>query len=613
VLPLAAGEDGGRRAVDLDQEGLRGLPQGEGDVIAGRVVTGERAHVRAGEAVVQPGKADGAHLVERRDGADDEVRRGHLDGAAAARACGQPDSAALAVPVGHHAACSVERDRPDWPQGRADEEARRAEAAGRRQGTGRLEQGALAHATAQPGCPRLAHPRQEERHTPMQLELGATGAAVARRSHVDAPSEPALDRVVDLERVHARHVPVPLVVDAPGDGCADDRAVRRLERFPRVVQRRAAAGAGGERDPDEDPGGQGRRGQQPSHVSSFCGRDAFPFRPDMPSATLRRMGEAPRPPVVVDEVLADSSLVRRLAEANAPYWPVQRYFANAAELAALSDSVAGTNAAGELIVGPVFRGDWAYDRPLVEGIEPFLHNEAFVEAARTIFEGTVVRPQIVYANLSTPLPCGDPGHTDVPAFRGVDRTQYPVWLLVTMARSGLFDRWRIPIATAVSWFYEGEGGGFTYWPDGPDRPPVSRPAITNTAVVGDNDVMFHRVEQVGDGDMVWGLTLDAELTHAGGGDWLIVDGGEVKATYPFQAVRISVSWKAQVLRDEDEARLVDEHLDDLTLARVLDVFRADLDARGIGPLDVPSDPLHDAPFVARLTAAYHQSPLPPPS
>ncbi|HJQ82967.1 MAG TPA: hypothetical protein VKA21_02750 [Candidatus Binatia bacterium] len=326
--------------------------------------------------------------------------------------------------------------------------------------------------------------------------------------------------------------------------------------------------------------------------------------------------EAPRPPIVVDPVLPDPGLVAQLATRNAPYWPVQRYFASAAEMQALSDAAAGSPRAragsDTLVVGPVFRGDWAYDRPLVDGIEPFLRNENFIAAARRLFgadERAVVRPQIVYANLSLPMPCGDGGHTDVPAFRGMDRTSYPVWLLVTMGRSGLFERWRIPIATAVAWFYAGEGGGFTYWPDGPDRAPRTRPAQTNTAVLGDNDVMFHRVEAIGGADdgMVRGLTLDSQLAAAADGMWEVVDAGRVLARYPFVRIRISVSWKAQVFRDAEEARTVDEHRDDLALPQALETFASDLDARGI-QVAMPADPLHDRAFIATLSKAYHRAP-----
>ena len=315
----------------------------------------------------------------------------------------------------------------------------------------------------------------------------------------------------------------------------------------------------------------------------------------------------PLPPVVVDGVLQDSSLVGRLARANAPYFPVQRYFANAAEMNALSKTQQGDGPA--MRVGPVFRGDWAYDAPLVEGLEPIFANPRFVAAARRIFGAAVVRPQIVYANLSLPMPCGDAGHTDIPAFRGIDRTRFPVWLLVTMGRSGLFEQWRVTIATAVAWFYEGEGGGFTYWPDGPDATPRTRPAMTNTAVVGDNDVMFHRVEAIGGGAdaPVAGLTLDSRLETDGRTGWRIVDGERELGTWRNDQLRISVSWKAQVFADADAARVYDDHADDLGLDAVLDRFRCDFASRGT-PLAIPADPLHDADFVRTLSRAYHVAP-----
>jgi hypothetical protein len=314
----------------------------------------------------------------------------------------------------------------------------------------------------------------------------------------------------------------------------------------------------------------------------------------------------PARPMVLDTVLDDPSLVPRLLAANAPYWPVQRYFASTAEMNALSRTSQMTG--NTMVVGPVFRGDWADSEPLVDGVEPILHNPRFVDAARRCLDGTVVRPILVYANLSLPMLCGDGGHTDVPAFRGIDRRHYPIWLLTTMGRSRLFERWRVRIATAVSWYYTGAAGDFTYWPDGPDAKPIVRPPQWNTAVMGDNDFMFHRVESIGGaGDhMLRGLTLDAQLCHTDAG-WAVVDAGRTLATYPAAMVRVSVSWKGQVFANAEGARVYDEHLDDLDFARVLATLRDDLATRGIG-LPETDDPLHDASFVATVSRAYHRSP-----
>jgi hypothetical protein len=313
----------------------------------------------------------------------------------------------------------------------------------------------------------------------------------------------------------------------------------------------------------------------------------------------------PPAPVIVDRVLEDPDRVRDLVTRHAPYWSVQRYFRNATEMASLRDGEAPKGGSGGMFVAPWFRGDWAYDAPLVDGVEVFLDNPRFRDAAAKVFGGAhEVRPQIVYVNCFAPIPAFDHGHVDIPAFRGIDRTRHPVWLLGLMLRSGLFEDWRIPIATGVACYYDGPGGGLHYWPDGPERPPVRRPALPNTAVVGDNDRMFHRVEAVGAEGTTFmkGLTLDSQLEWAGDA-WAITDGGRTLARHPFEAVRVSVSWKAQVLRTPDEARRVDDHSDDLSLDAVVEAFRADLAARGRA-VPAPDDPLTDEAFIAALNETY---------
>lgn len=321
----------------------------------------------------------------------------------------------------------------------------------------------------------------------------------------------------------------------------------------------------------------------------------------------------PRTPVRLERVFDDAGLVPRLAERSAPYAPVQRYFANPEEQRVLSQNERDRPTPGapaDLFVAPFFRGDWAYDEPIVPGTEPILHSEVLADAARKVFGGAVVRPQIVYANLMIQMPDYDLGHTDIPAFRGIDRTRHPVWLLVAMGRSGLFEPWRIKIATAVTWWFEGIGGSFTYWPEGPDAPPHTVPPTPNTGVVGDNDFMFHRADGAGGkgARMLTGMTLDSRLVWEGGDrPWAVVDNGRVLERYAWPQVRLSLSWKAQVLTDEAERRTVDEHSDDLTLERVVDTLLDDLRARDVRP-EPPSDPLHDAGFIETLGETYKRLP-----
>lgn len=310
------------------------------------------------------------------------------------------------------------------------------------------------------------------------------------------------------------------------------------------------------------------------------------------------------PPIAIDRVLPDPGLLRRLVEQHQPYLPVQRYFQNDAEYEAISGGRTP-------IIAPNFRGDWAYDRPLVEGVEPFLFHEGFTQAARQIFGGGVVRPQQVYANLTWQLPFTQgAGHTDVPSFRGVDRRTTSTSLLTVMCHSGLFERWQVPIATAVAWFYEGEDGGFQYWPDGPERPSrIHEGAIFNTAFVGDNDFMFHRVRPVGrrEDGLPRGLTLKTELRRVDGSLWEVRDGEALIGEFDYPALRISVSWKAMVFRDDEDARRFDREEDALNHDQAFELFYADLASRGVD-FQRPSDPLRDPDLYRVLAATYLEAP-----
>jgi hypothetical protein len=314
----------------------------------------------------------------------------------------------------------------------------------------------------------------------------------------------------------------------------------------------------------------------------------------------------PRTPVVLDAAVDDPALIRHLIDTLAPYWPVQRYFANSAEYAALS----GQGEPSKMIIAPVFRGNWAFDGEVRDGVQPLLDSERFIGAARTLFDAEIVRPTTVYVNLTWQLPFPQgAGHTDVPAFRGVDRTTYPITFLTIMGLSGLFEAERVKVATAVAWFYRGSDGGFEYWPHGVDGPSVLHEGnIDNTAIVADNDFMWHRVRPTGrPEDGMVSLTKEAELVRRDAETWAIENAGAEVARFPTEKVRVSLSWKGMVFADDDDRRRHDEHLDDIDLDEVLRRFSADLAGRG-ETLAIPSDPVDDADFVRTLADAYVRYP-----
>lgn len=325
----------------------------------------------------------------------------------------------------------------------------------------------------------------------------------------------------------------------------------------------------------------------------------------------------PRPPVLLPVAVDDPSLVEDLLVRHGPYWPVQRYVSNNAEYAALSGGPTGAT----MPVTTVFRGNWAQPGEVLPGVEPLLHHERFVDAARRVFDAELVRPTTVYVNLTHQLPFPQgAGHTDVPAFRGFDRSRYPVTFLTLMGLSGLFEDARVKVATAVSWFYRGQDGGFEYWPDGPGSPPVVHEGdIWNTGVVADNDFMWHRARPVGAAeDGLLTITLDSELVAAdrgartatgtgGAGSWAIVRDGTVQRRFGREALRVSLSWKAIAFADEPERRQHDEHTADLTASEVVRRFSRDLASRR-RRVDVPADPFRDPGFVEVLHEEYVRTP-----
>ena len=106
------------------------------------------------------------------------------------------------------------------------------------------------------------------------------------------------------------------------------------------------------------------------------------------------------------------------------------------------------------------------------GTEEYLANQCLAEAARRLFGRDLVVPWNVYANVM--LPGQELGmHTDTPEFRGAHRDFLPNWFLCAMHLSGLFEPWRVRIATGITYLLGGEeGGAFLCYPDGIDHPPA---------------------------------------------------------------------------------------------------------------------------------------------
>src|SRR3954468_9574255 len=223
-----------------------------------------------------------------------------------------------------------------------------------------------------------------------------------------------------------------------------------------------------------------------------------------------------------------------------------------------------------------FREEYAYAGELfTPAIAPFLHSERLAEAGRTGHRPAepprrsprrrVIEPQIAYANLMVP---GQElaVHTDVPEFRGVSRKTVPQWLLVVMHHSGLFDAWRLHIATGVAWFSDLEGGALAYWPEGPEGALVLHPIRGNTALVLDTDSVFHGVARVAPvaADAMPPIRPGCGLASEGD-RWVLRDADDaVLADYAWSELRLSVSWKAYCFAGDSARDAWRGHTDDLT-------------------------------------------------
>jgi len=298
-------------------------------------------------------------------------------------------------------------------------------------------------------------------------------------------------------------------------------------------------------------------------------------------------------PVWVEPAYQDRDAVRALVRDHSPY--------------PLMMSSAGYGEMAQQHVEPWFRSHWALDGVAVDdATHALLYSEPFVDAAKQMLGVEVVRPSTLLVNLMGPQVAGA-RHVDTPTFRGLKRSEVPVWLLVVMGSSGLFEEWRVHVAGALTWFYDRDDGAYEYWPHGVDAPAelVSGP-FGNVALVADNDLMPHRVAAIGDADEFASrveVTGDAVIAASGDGAWTITSGGGAPQPVHHRDVRISILWKALTFVDDADARRFDDHEDDLDVATIVRLLRDDLQARGV-EVDEPTDPFTDPAWSRTLAGTY---------
>lgn len=320
------------------------------------------------------------------------------------------------------------------------------------------------------------------------------------------------------------------------------------------------------------------------------------------------------PPIVLDKVHDDGVYDRlmNVVRTQGP-WPlvVAHHFKTGQELMAAMSGTIDDDTSIEQFLEPGFRGYLAdngvcYFREM----EPVFYNSKLLDHVRSYWGAQYAQPTMMLFNINGSLNNGDRGHLDGVSFRGIHRGNTPLWILNFMGKSGLFRDHLAKMGQVLSWWYAGtEGGGFTYWPDGPlQRPQRLVPPMWNRGVVSQNEMMFHRGESVGPMHRrvrPQGMALHSKFS-ADPDDrnaWLIKTDDKVLERVASEELRVLLHWNAEVFYDLDDLKRHADHTDDLTHERVFETFIADLHRRGFS-FDIPSDPLYDTGFMALLAEAY---------
>lgn len=295
----------------------------------------------------------------------------------------------------------------------------------------------------------------------------------------------------------------------------------------------------------------------------------------------------------------DTEAVMDLVKHSGPYWSIAKYFDNSI------GSEVFTGGSAEL-ESAVYKVEWAGDETIrIPEAGPFFHYKKFIDLAKRTFDVDVVNPVYMYPGTWAPQKMTDPGHLDDAEFRGLNRWNYPIWVLTLMCYADIFEPWRVRTGALTIWFNRSERGDFRYWPNGPSGKEKRFRTVWNNAVFAETDMMFHCVGDVGSEDIEQPpREADGESEMIFRDDqWLITRDNKIVASYDEEQVRVNILWRARLFKDKVDADRYYKHKDDLTLERVLEMFTKDLEDRG-KPYVLPSDPLHDGDWIRHVTSVY---------
>lgn len=340
------------------------------------------------------------------------------------------------------------------------------------------------------------------------------------------------------------------------------------------------------------------------------------FTSSVPLSDLAATIRPAAPPQIIENAYSDDQH-RRLIDVVRRHGPwkliMAENFSEPEEVIAATSGIVpeGVTLTWDMIgLNPVFRGYLARQGTcFYPELEDCFFNSRFLELARNYSGAKYAKPEMMLFNIQGPTPIGGPPHLDGTDFRGLSMDDSPLWLLLTMAKSRLFERWRIHKTQVVAWYYQGKiGGGFNCWPDGPLGEPLQINAPTwGRAAVVENEMMFHHGQACGPVARRVPSGLDISSTFAPDPEiedgWQIETFGKVIQKIPREEMRFLVHWDGIVYRDFDELKQAQDHSDDIDAETAVGILIRDMQQRGI-KFETPSDPMNDRQFVQLLSQAY---------
>lgn len=323
------------------------------------------------------------------------------------------------------------------------------------------------------------------------------------------------------------------------------------------------------------------------------------------------------PPQLIDDAYSADQHARllKVVRDNGP-WPLilaENFKTPEEVIATVSGSIPeGIELTWDMIgLNPVFRGYLARGGTcFYPEIEDCYYNSRFLELVRNYWDCQYAEPETFLFNIQGPSPIGGPPHLDGTVFRGMTMENTPLWLLLTMAKSCLFNQWRSKKGQVIAWYYNGKiGGGFNCWPDGPSGDPMQINApMWGRAVVVENEMMFHHGQACG--PVAQRQLKGLDISSTWGADpqdptgWQIETFGNVNLKVPEPEIRFLVHWGARLFKDMADLKRTYEHTDDITADKALNMLMDDMRKRGV-VFEVPTDPMNDRAFIGLLAQAYN--------